>query len=111
MGNRATIEVRDHASSAPACVYLHWHGSPEDVIEAVKGAAPRMRATDASYALGRLFGHYHNLIEGGLSLAVISKDESDYYLTDNGHYVVDMAKGTIEQGGVALAEGLEFGQF
>ena len=56
MGNRATIEVRDPAGSAPACVYLHWHGSPEQVIEAVKGAAPRMRATDASYALGRLFG-------------------------------------------------------
>ena len=61
MGNRATIEVRDHAGSAPACVYLHWHGSPEDVIEAVKGAAPRMRATDASYALGRLLALYEHI--------------------------------------------------
>ena len=111
MGNRATIEVRDHAGSAPACVYLHWHGDPEDVVEAVKAAAPRMRRTDASYALARLFGYYHNLIDGGLSLGVVGKDEIEGWFTDNGHYVVDMAEGTIEQGGVALAEGLEFGQF
>lgn len=111
MGNRATIEVRDHEESAAACVYLHWHGDPEDVVEAVKAAAPRMRRSDANYAMARLVGYYHNLIDGGLSLGLINTDDAHNWMTDNGHYVVDLDKGTLEQGGVALAEGIEFGQF
>jgi hypothetical protein len=66
-----------------------------------------MRRTDCNYALARLIGHYHNRIMGGLSLGVTAhKEDWDY-----GHYVIDLAKGTIENGGGVIASDLEFGQF
>ena len=111
MGNRATIEVRDHEETAAASIYLHWHGDREEVIEAVKAAAPRMRKSDANYAVARLIGYYHNLIDGGLSLGAINTDDAHNWMTDNGHFVVNMAEGTIEQEGQTLADGIEFGQF
>jgi hypothetical protein len=107
MGNRATIESRPREQRARMCVSLARKPRAGD-RGGQRGRAAHAR-TDASYALGRLFGHYAQL-RGRTCRLPIGKDESDYYLT-NGHYVVDMAKGTIEQGGVALAEGLEFGQF
>lgn len=107
MGNRATIEVKDETGSAPCYAYVHWNGSPEQVIEVVVKAAPLMRARDCQYAMARLIGTYHGEIEGGLSLGVTSyKDE-----WDNGHYVVDICKGTIENEGEVIASDLEFGQF
>lgn len=107
MGNRATIEVKDHETNAPCYVYLHWDGNPESVVRVVKSAAPNMRRTDCNYALARLIGHYHNRIMGGLSLGVTAhKEEWDY-----GHYVVDISKGTIENEGDVIASDLEFGQF
>ena len=107
MGNRATIEVRDHESSAPCYVYIHWMGDQEQVVDMVKRAAPVMRRTDAQYAMARLIGTYHVEIDGGLSLGVTSyKDD-----WDNGHYVVDICKGTIENEGDIIASDLEFGQF
>lgn len=107
MGNRATIEVRDQASTAPCYVYIHWMGDQEQVIDMVKRAAPVMRRTDASYATARLIGTYHVEIDGGLSLGVTEYKE-EY---DNGHYVVDMCQGTIMNCDQTVAEGIEFGQF
>jgi hypothetical protein len=111
MGNRATIEVSNDISSAAASIYLHWDGDPKDVIKAVKAAAPRMRKSDANYAMARLIGYYHNLIDGGLSLGLINTDDAHNWMTDNGHFVVNMAQGTIEQEGQTLADGIEFGEF
>ena len=108
MGNRATIEVRDHASTAPCYVYLHWDGNPDKVVRVVKSAAPNMRRTDCQYALARLIGHYHNRIMGGLSLGVTTHKEN----WDYGHYVVNLHKGTVENArGVTIADDIEFGQF
>ena len=107
MGNRATIEVRDHEGSAPCYVYIHWMGDQEQVIDMVKRAAPVMRRTDACYATARLIGTYHVEIDGGLSLGVTSFKEQ----WDNGHYVVDICKGTIENAGKVIASDLVFGQF
>ena len=107
MGNRATIEVRDHEGTAPCYVYIHWMGDQEQVVEMVKRAAPNMRRTDSQYAMARLIGTYHVEIDGGLSLGVTSFKEE----WDNGHYVVDICKGTIENEGDVIASDLEFGQF
>ena len=108
MGNRATIEVRDHDSSAPCYVYIHWMGDQEQVVDMVKRAAPVMRRTDAQYAMARLIGTYHVEIDGGLSLGVTQWKEE----WDNGHYVVNVAKGTVENArGVILADDIAFGQF
>ena len=107
MGNRATIEVKDHKMSAPCYAYIHWMGDQDQVIEVVKRAAPVMRRTDSQYAMARLIGTYHVEIDGGLSLGVTTFKEE----WDNGHYVVDLAKGTIENDGDVVASDLEFGQF
>ena len=107
MGNRATIEVKDHQESAPCYIYIHWMGDQDQVIEMVKRAAPVMRRTDANYAMARLIGNYHVEIDGGLSLGV-TKYKDDW---DNGHYIVDISKGTIENEGDVIASDLEFGQF
>ena len=107
MGNRATIEVKDHENSAPCYVYIHWEGDPSNVVKAVKRAAPNMRRTDCQYAMARLIGSYHSRIVGGLSLGVTAYKEE----FDNGHYVVDLAKGTISNGDHLVAEDIEFGQF
>ena len=110
MGNRATIEVKDSRGySAPAFIYLHWHGDPNDVIMMVEKAEGAMRKTDASYALARLIGTYHNEIAGGLSLGVVGTDTVPP--VDNGHYVIDMGEGIIEQDGVCIAAGFSFGEF
>ena len=109
MGNRATIEVKDETGSAPCYAYIHWNGSPEQVIEVVVKAAPVMRARDCQYAMARLIGTCHLEIDtkGGLSLGVTDYKEE----FDNGHYIVDMPKGKITNEGKVIAEGLEFGQF
>ena len=107
MGNRATIEVKDETDSAPCYAYVHWNGSPEQVIEVVVKAAPVMRARDCQYAMARLIGTYHGEIDGGLSLGVTSHKED----WDNGHYIVDMGQGKITNGGQVVAKDLEFGQF
>ena len=75
MGNRATIEVKDQESSAPCYAYLHWMGSPDQVVSMVRKAAPVMRRTDCSYAMARLIGTYHVEIDGGLSLGVTTYKE------------------------------------
>ena len=112
MGNRATIEVKDSRGySAPAFIYLHWNGSPDDVIMMVEKAEGVMRKTDACYALARLIGTYHNEIAGGLSLGVIGTGDADPSLLDNGHYVIDMGRGTITQNGEEIASGFSFGEF
>lgn len=112
MGNRATIEVKDSRGySAPAFIYLHWNGSPDDVIMMVEKAEGVMRKTDACYALARLIGTYHNEIAGGLSLGVVAPDDMDPSWMDNGHYVIDMPRGTITQDGEEIASGFSFGEF
>lgn len=117
MGNRATIEIKDYSGDAPAYIYLHWNGSPESVIEAVKAAAPRMRKSDASYATARLIGELHNRIEGGLSLGVTQAKVEWREQWDNGHYTIDLGAGRIEQtcfvdadttATAIVADGLEF---
>lgn len=108
MGNRATIEVKDcHGESAACHIYIHWLGSPEQVIEVVKKAAPVMRQTNVSYAMARLIGTYHDELAGGLSLGVTKYKEE----FDNGHYVVDMSKGTITNDNELIAKDIEFGEF
>ena len=107
MGNRATIEVKDETSSAPCYAYLHWGGSPEQVVDVVTKAAPNMRKTDSVYAMARLIGAYHIEIDGGLSLGVTTHKEE----WDNGHYIVDMSKGTIRNGSKVITKGIDFGQF
>ena len=108
MGNRATIEVRDATGDkAPCYVYIHWCGSPEQVIEVVKKAAPDMRHNDCQYAMARLIGTYHDKLAGGLSLGV-TKHKEEF---DNGHYVVDMSKGKITNDNELIAKDIEFGQF
>ena len=107
MGNRATIEVKDHQGSAPCYVYIHWCGSPEQVIEVVKKAAPDMRHNDCQYAMARLIGTYHDELAGGLSLGVTKYKEE----FDNGHYVVDMSNGKITNDNELIAKDIEFGHF
>ena len=108
MGNRATIEVKDSmGDSFPCYAYVHWDGSPEQVIKVVVKAAPRMRHNDCQYALARLIGTYHQEIDGGLSLGVTNHKED----CDNGHYVVDMSNGKITNGKELIAKDIEFGQF
>ena len=107
MGNRATIEVKDHEESAPCYVYIHWMGDQDQVVEMVKRAAPVMRRTNANYAMARLIGTYHVEIGGGLSLGVTKHKEE----WDNGHYVVDISKGTIKHNKKIIARDLEFGHF
>ena len=108
MGNRATIEIKDGSGYDAACyIYIHWHGDPEQVTDMVCRAAPTMRRMDSSYATARLIGMYHNEIDGGLSLGITRyKDE-----WDNGHYIVDMAQGTIENEGKIIASDIQFGEF
>ena len=120
MGNRATIEIKDHLGDAPAYIYLHWGGSPDSVVDAVKAAAPRMRKGDAYYATARLVGELHNRIEGGLSLGLMPAETSNRDAWDNGHYIIDLGAGRIEReiqidddttAGTVEAEGIEFGGF
>ena len=108
MGNRATIEVMDEHGYYPEIyIYLHWHGDPETVIDVVKSAAHNMRKMNADYALARLLGAFHEEIDGGLSLGLTTNEEE----WDNGHYIVDMGDGTIENEGKTIAYGIEFGDF
>ena len=108
MGNRATIEVKDsRGDKAPCYVYIHWLGSPEQVIELVVKAAPNMRRNDCQYAMARLIGTYHEELAGGLSLGVTDFKQDG----DNGHYVVDMSKGKITNDNELIAKDIEFGQF
>ena len=108
MGNRATIEVIDSTGdSFPCYAYVHWDGSPDQVIEVVVKAAPNMRRNDCQYAMARLIGTYHEELAGGLSLGV-TKHKEEF---DNGHYVVDMSKGKITNDNELIAKDIEFGQF
>ena len=108
MGNRATIEVKDtHGSSAECYIYIHWLGDPDNVTRMVRHTAHNMRKMNASYAMARLIGAYHKEIEGGLSLGV-TKYKEDW---DNGHYIVNMADGTVENEGETIASDIEFGDF
>jgi len=108
MGNRATLEVKDtHGNSAECYIYIHWHGDPDQVTDTVKNAAHNMRKMNASYAMARLIGAYHELIDGGLSLGVTNYKEE----WDNGHYIVDMSNGTIDNEGTIIAWDIEFGEF
>ena len=117
MGNRATIEIQDYSGDAPAYIYLHWNGSPEQVVDVVKAAAPRMRKSDASYATARLIGELHNRIDGHLSLGVTQAKVEWRDQWDNGHYTIDLGAGRIEQtcfvdedttATAIVAEGIQF---
>tara|TARA_R110000765_G_scaffold114261_2_gene207012 strand:- start:829 stop:1191 length:363 start_codon:yes stop_codon:yes gene_type:complete len=117
MGNRATIEIQDYSGDAPAYIYLHWNGSPNQVTDVVKAAAPRMRKSDASYATARLIGELHNRIDGGLSLGVTQAKAEWRDQWDNGHYTIDLGAGRITQEWFAdedttasaiVAEGIQF---
>ena len=108
MGNRATIEVKDTDGYSAECyIYIHWLGDPETVTSMVRDTAHNMRKMNASYAMARLIGAYHKEIDGGLSLGVTKYKEE----WDNGHYIVDMAEGTIENEGKVIACDIEFGDF
>ena len=54
MGDRALVVFKDRQLHEIA-VYLPWDGYR--VEELIRGAAPRMRAGDASYAAARFIGH------------------------------------------------------
>lgn len=108
MGNRATIEVKDNQGQSADCyVYVHWLGDPENVISVVKDASHNMRKMNSNYATARLIGAYHKELEGGLSLGVTQHKED----WDNGHYIVDMGSGTIENENKVIASDIEFGDF
>jgi|TARA_R110000822_G_C14960685_1_gene456105 hypothetical protein len=120
MGNRASIAVTAETGASDVFIYLHWNGSPQQVVDAVEDAAPVMRESDADYAIARLIGTIHARIEGGLSLGVAAATEVSRNADDNGHYIVDMSAGTITQeiegrdgtwSGAIIAEGIEFGSF
>ena len=121
MGNRATIGLTTNRGESTVFVYLHWHGDAEWIVDAVTAAAPVMRRNDAGYAMARLIGVLHNLIDGGLSLGVLAASDGMRNDDDNGHYTIDMVAETITQeimadeddtwAGVIVAEGLEFGSF
>ena len=85
-------------------VYLHWDGYR--VEELIRGAAPRMRAGDASYAAARFIGHCHEKIDGALSLGVygLSPKAMQDVATghagrighgDNGVWLVDVCSGEV----------------
>src|SRR6516164_4806380 len=98
MGDRAVVVFKDNEVHEIA-VYLHWDGYR--VEELIRGAAPRMRAGDASYAAARFIGHCHEQIEGALSLGVygLSPQQMQDIATghagrlghgDNGVWLVDV---------------------
>lgn len=108
MGNRATIEVKDNDGQSADCyIYIHWLGDPETVVSVVQGASHNMRKMNASYAMARLIGAYDKEIDGGLSLGVTQYKED----WDNGHYIVDMGNGTIQNENTVIASNIEFGDF
>jgi hypothetical protein len=120
MGNRATIGLTTNQGASPVFVYLHWHGDAEWIVAAVTAAAPVMRHNDAGYAMARLIGVLHKLIDGGLSLGVLVASDNARNDNDNCHYTIDMSEGTITHevmtgddtwSGAIIAEGLEFGSF
>jgi hypothetical protein len=120
MGNRATIGLTTNQGASPVFVYLHWHGDAEWIVDAVTAAAPVMRRNDPGYAMARLIGVLHKLIDGGLSLGVLVASDNARNDDDNGHYTIDMGAGTITQermedddtwSGAIVAEGIEFGSF
>lgn len=67
MGDRAVVVFRSSQEVHDVAVYLHWDGCR--VEELIRGAAPRMRAGDTSYAAARFIGRCHEQIEGPSALA------------------------------------------
>ena len=103
MGDRAVVVFKDREVHEIA-VYLHWDGYR--VEERIRGAAPRMRAGDSSYAAARFIGHCHQQIEGALSLGVygLSPKAMQDVATghagrighgDNGVWLVDVCSGEL----------------
>jgi hypothetical protein len=103
MGDRAVVVFKDRDVHEVA-VYLHWDGYR--VEELIRGAAPRMRAGDASYAAARFIGHCHEQIEGALSLGVYGLDlkAMEHVASghagrlghgDNGVWLVDVCSGEL----------------
>ena len=120
MGNRATIGFTTYQGPADVFIYLHWNGSPWQVMDAVTEAAPIMRRSDPAYAMARLIGVLHNRIDGGLSLGVLAASDEARNDNDNGHYTIDMGAGTLTHeimtdddtwSGAIIAEGIAFGSF
>jgi len=119
MGNRATLEVISSnytGNTTPCYIYLHWQGSPETVIELVKGAAPNMRKSDVSYSTARLIAHICSKVDGGLSVGVSPPTREWKNEFDNGHYVIDVSNGHITHNNdtgydEVIAKAIEFGDF
>lgn len=83
MGDRAVVVFRDTREVHEVAVHLHWDGYR--VEELLRGAAPRMRAGDATYAAARFIGHCHIHIEGALSLGVYGLSPKEVHDVASGH--------------------------
>tara|TARA_B100000902_G_scaffold35672_1_gene42819 strand:- start:215 stop:709 length:495 start_codon:yes stop_codon:yes gene_type:complete len=108
MGDRAIVVLKKevmtdgvtHTAISPQ-MYLHWHGSPDNVGLLIDKLAETMegRVGDLSYAFARLVGIAHESIAGNLSLGVYSNNFKDDDIWenvhkishgDNGTYVIDV---------------------
>jgi len=99
MGNRAVICLKDNnkqdtVNDDDLGIYLHWHGSEDDVQHFLDLTKSLMndRLGDTDYAKARLVGVIHEQIEGNLSLGLDKCKYLDTENFDNGTYIVDCSK-------------------
>lgn len=112
MGDRATISIIQHRPDSDEhspVLYLHWNGSY--ALDLIREAAPGMRKGDVSYAFARLVGHAHTVTSPGsaLGMGVWSHDwDNDGVpdVGDNGHFTIDIGKGTVTHEGRIVLEDL-----
>lgn len=96
MGNRAVICLKDNnkedkINDDDLGIYLHWHGSEDDVQHFLDLTKSLMsdRLGDTDYGKARLVGVIHEQIEGNLSLGLDKCKYLDTENFDNGTYIVD----------------------
>lgn len=96
MGNRAVICLKDNnkedtVNDDDLGIYLHWHGSEDDVKHFLDLTKSLMsdRLGDIEYGKARLVGVIHEQIEGNLSLGLDKCKYLDTDNYDNGTYIVD----------------------
>jgi len=100
MGNRAVLCLRNNKeqgfSEEAVGIYLHWHGSEDQVAYFLEGARAIMddRLGDTTYAKARLIEYITREIEGNLSVGVGLVGDLDYF-SDNGAYIIDCSDLTV----------------